>query len=137
MGHRSAEGEQTRVGGRLGAIVTLLLLGSLSWGLRGAEAAPSEACRILAARFAAAPEQLDLKALATLGICLTGEIGERVGAAEQAEAAQPESAPPPEAIPPPAPPEPPAPPPAAPPTRPYGDWPPSAAWREIWPPSPW
>jgi len=127
------------IGGRLGAAAVFLLLWSLVTGIRGAAAAPSDTCRALAARFAAAPEELDLKALASLGICLTGEIGERVGAIEQPEAPEAESAPPPEAAPPPlAPPPPPPLPPAPPPTRPYGDWPPSAPWTESWPsPYPW
>ena len=131
MGHRCAEGGQRERGGRLGMGVFFLLLWSLSWGIRGAEAAPSDACRTLAARFAVAPEQLDLKALAALGICLTGEIGERVGATEQAQAPEAEGAPPPEVLPPPpAPPQPPAPP--------YGAWPPPAPWTESWPsPNPW
>ena len=131
------------IGDRLGAGVILLLLWSLSWGIRGAEAAPSDACRTLAARFAAAPEELDLRGLAALGICLTGAIGERVGATEPAEAPEAESVPPPEVVPPPAaPPQPPPPPPPLPvapweplPPRPYGDWPPSAPWTENWPPS--
>ncbi len=146
MGHRCARGRQMEIGGRLVAGVILLLLWSLSWGIRGAEAAPSDACRTLAARFAAAPEQLDLKALAALGICLTGEIGERVGAIEQAEAPEAKSAPPPQVLqpspPPPQPPPPPPPPPVGPweplPPRPYGDWPSSAPWTESWPsPNPW
>jgi len=126
------------ISGRVGAGAFLLLLWPLSWGIGGAEAAPSDACRTFAARFAAAPEELDLRALATLGICLTGEIGERVGAIEQPEAPEAESTPPQEAAPPPpAPPQPP-PPPAPPPARPYGDWPPSAPWTESWPsPYPW
>ena len=125
------------IGGRVGAGAFLLLLWPLSWGIGGAEAAPSDACRTLAARFAAAPEELDLRALATLGICLTGEIGERVGAIEQPEAPEAESTPPQEAAPPPpAPPQPP-PPPAPPPARPYGDWPSPAPWMETWPPNPW
>jgi hypothetical protein len=145
MSHRDADGRPGKVGGRLGVGAILLLLGLLAWGLQGAEAAPSEACRLLAARFASAPEQLDLKALASLGICLTGEIAERVGAAEQAEAPEAESPIPPQAIPPPPEPTPLPPPPpplpAAPwaplPVRPYGDWPPSAPWMGTWPPSPW
>jgi hypothetical protein len=124
------------IGARLGAGVILLLLWSLSWGIRGAEGTPSDACRTLAARFAAAPEELDLRGLAALGICLTGEIGERVGATEPVEAPEAESAPPPEVVPPPAaPPQPAPPPPAPPPALPYGNWPPSAPWMEDWPPS--
>jgi len=134
------------IGGRLGAGAIVLLLWSLAWGTQRAAAAPSDACRTLAARFAAAPEELDLRALAALGICLTGAIGERVGAIEPAEAPEAEVAPPPDVVPPPAAPPPPpqAPPPlpVAPweplPPRPYGDWPPSAPWIESWPsPSPW
>ena len=133
------------IGGRVGAGAFLLLLWPLSWGIGGAEAAPSDACRTLAARFATAPEELDLRGLASLGICLTGEIGERVGAIEQPEAPEAESAPPPEVVPPPAaPPQPPPPPPPLPvapweplPPRPYGDWPSSAPWTESWPPSRW
>lgn len=134
------------VGARLGVGVGLLLFWSLPWGIQGAEAAPSDVCRTLAARFAAAPEELNLRELASLGICLTGEIGERVGATEPAEAPEAESPPPPAAIspPPPALPQPPPPPPPLPtapweplPLRPYGDWPPAAPWTESWPPSRW
>jgi hypothetical protein len=126
------------IGIRLGAGAIVLVLWVMPWGVRGAEAEPSESCRNLAARFAAAPEQLDLKALATLGTCLTTEIGERVGATG------PSAAPREETPTPPAPQEEPSPPPASregtspPQARQYGDWPPRTPWMEHWPsPNPW
>lgn len=123
---------------RLAACATVLLLWLTPWGVRGAEAEPSESCRNLAARFAVAPEQLDLKELATLGSCLTTEIGERVWATGPSAAPREETRVPPapqgEASPPPASREGTSPPPA----RQYGDWPPSAPWSEHWPsPNPW
>ena len=126
----------TRV--RLGAGAIVFLLWLTLWGVREAEAEPSEACRDLAARFAAAPGQLDLKALATLGTCLTTEIAERVGAAEPSTGPREQT---------PAPPTPPggaSPPPASqegaspPQVRQYGQWPLPAPWTESWPsPNPW
>ena len=129
-----------RIGVRVGACTILLLLWLTLWGVSGAEAEPSEACRDLAARFAAAPEQLDLKALATLGTCLTAEIGERVGVTgPSATSPAPQGETPP----------PPAPqggttPPASqqgispPQARQYGQWPLPAPWMESWPsPNPW
>lgn len=126
---------------RLSAGAIVLLLWLTLWGVRGADAEPSEACRDLAARFAAAPEQLDLKALATLGSCLTTEIGERVGAAGTSAAP---AAPREETPTPPAPQGGASPPPtsqqgASPPqARQYGQWPLPAPWTESWPsPNPW
>lgn len=127
---------RTRI--RLGATAIVLLLWLTLWGVREAEAEPSESCRNLAARFAAAPEQLDLKALATLGTCLTTEIGERVGATGPSAAPQEGTPTPPVpqggASPPPAPQQETSPPQA----RQYGQWPPPAPWAESWPfPNPW
>jgi hypothetical protein len=127
-----------RTGTPLGAGAIFLLLWVTPWGVREAVAEPSESCRNLAARFAAAPEQLDLRALAVLGTCLTTEIGERVGATGPSTAPQEEAPTPPApqvgASPLPAPRQE-APPPQA---RPYGEWPPPAPWTENWPsPNPW
>ena len=121
---------------RVGATVLLLWVTLLA--VRGADAEPSESCRNLAARFAAGPEQLDLKALATLGTCLATEIVERVGAAEPSPApggeAPAQQSPQAEASPPPASREGSSPPQA----RRYGDWPLPAPWTENWPsPNPW
>lgn len=126
------------IGIRLGAGAIVLLLWLTLWGVRGAEAEPSEACRNLAARFAVAPEQLDLKALATLGTCLTTEIGERVGATGPSGTPQEETPTPPapqgRASPPPASQQGTTPPQA----RQYGEWPLPAPWMENWPsPNPW
>ena len=126
------------IGIRLSASAIVFLLWLTLWGVRVAEAEPSEACRDLAARFAAAPGQLDLKALATLGTCLTTEIAERVGVTGP-------SAPPPEQTPTlPAPQGGVSPPPASqegaspPQARQYGAWPLPAPWVESWPsPNPW
>ena len=126
------------IGIRLGAGALVLGLWLMPWGARRADAEPSESCRNLAARFAAAPEQLDLKGLATLGTCLTTEIGERVGATA------PSAVPREEAPTPPAPPGAATPPPASregtprPQAREYGAWPLPAPWTEHWPsPNPW
>ncbi len=128
------------IGIRIGAGAIFLLLWLALWGVPGVEAVPPEACRDLAARFAAAPEQLDLKALATLGTCLTTEIGERVGVTGPSAApASPQGE-----TPPPPPPQGGASPPASQPgtsppqARQYGQWPLPAPWTESWPsPNPW
>ena len=113
-------------------------LGMAFCGADAAAAEPTEACRDLAARFSTAPGQLDLKSLATLGICVSTELGERAGAAE------PSTAPPGGVGPPPSPPNTGGPSPApgagaTPPlTRRYGDWPLPQSWVESWPsPNPW
>ena len=123
---------------RLGAGAILFLLWLTLWVVRAAEAEPSEACRDLAVRFATAPEQMDLRALATLGTCLTNEIGERVGI-PGSPAASPGGTPTPPA------PQGGVPPPPAssqenlsPQVRRYGDWPSPTPWMESWPaPNPW
>jgi hypothetical protein len=129
-----------RIGIRVGVCTIPLLLWLTLWAVPGTEAEPPEACRDLAARFAAAPEQLDLKALATLGTCLTTEIGERVGVTG------PPAAPPPPQVgtPPPPAPQGEASPPASQPeisppqARQYGQWPPPTPWTGSWPsPGPW
>lgn len=128
------------VGIRLGAGAIVLALWSAPWGIRGAAAEPSESCRDLAARFAAAPQQMDVKELATLGTCLATELAQRVGAtAPPAASPSPEQPPAPSA---PqgegAPPSPSGERKALPQARPYGEWPQSAPWMESWPsPNPW
>ncbi len=125
---------------RAGLIVAVLWV--LPWGIRGAEAEPSASCRDLAGRFSAAPEAMDLPALAMLGSCLATEIGVRVGVAEPPAGSSEEVPIPPapstpqEVLPPP-------PPETVTPqaqTRRYGDWPTPPAWTgtESWPsPNPW
>ena len=126
------------VGIRLAAGAIVLALWSVLWSVRGAEAEPPESCRNLAARFASAPEELDVKALATLGSCLATEIAVRVGAtgpsaASSGEAPTPSA--PQEEVAPPPPPQEGA---SQPQTRRYGDWPAPPAWMERWPsPNPW
>jgi len=123
---------------RVGAGVIAFLLWLTPWGVREVEAEPPEACRDLAARFAVGPEQLDLKALATLGICLTTEIAERLGATGASAAPREQTPAPPlpqEGAPPPPVPQEGASPPQA---RQYGQWPLPAPWTESWPsPNPW
>jgi len=128
---------------RAGCLIVCSLfvsLGMAFWELDASAAEPTEACRALAARFSTAPGQLDLKSLATLGICVTMELGERAGATE------PSTAPPGGAGPPPSSPEVGGPPPAPgvnatpPPPRQYGAWPTPPSWTgtESWPsPNPW
>jgi hypothetical protein len=126
-----------RVSHAVGA--SLLVLWWAPWPTPAAAAEPTELCRNLAARFARAPDQLDLPGLATLGSCITGEIAERVGGTAPSgvpREASPAPAPTPaqETTPqqyapasdqwerrPPAP-------------RQYGTWPPPAPWIENWPP---
>jgi hypothetical protein len=125
---------------RVGACTILLLLWLTLWAVPGAEAEPPEACRDLAARFAAAPEQLDLKALATLGTCLTNEIGERVGVTGPPVAPAPPQGETPPPLAPPGGTSPPASQPeiSPPQARQYGQWPLPAPWTESWPsPNPW
>ncbi len=126
------------VGVRLGVCCIVIGLSLAAWGVPRAGAEPAEACRDIAARFASAPEQLDLKALARLGACVTTEIGDRVGTTEPSATPREETAPPP------LPREEPAPAPAPPgeasasSDRRWGEWPAPAPWMENWPPaSPW
>jgi hypothetical protein len=125
-----------RVG--LSACAVGLVLWLIPWGVRGAAAEPSDACRELSARFAGTPEQLDLQALARLGACLITEIGERLGAMEPSAGAREET---PSLLTPQGETASPSPtregtsPPLA---RRRGEWPPPAPWTESWPPpSPW
>jgi hypothetical protein len=123
---------------RLGAGAIVFLFWLTLWGVRPAVAEPSEACRDLAVRFATAPGQMDLKALATLGTCLTSEISERVGAPGPPAASPAETPPPPVpqggASPPPTSQQGASPPQA----YQYGDWPLPAPSMESWPsPNPW
>lgn len=74
---------------------SLLVLWWAPWGIPRAAAEPSEACRNLAARFARAPDQMDLQALATLGSCVSGEIAGRVGGTAPSGAPEEEAPPPP------------------------------------------
>jgi hypothetical protein len=101
-------------------------------------AEPTVACRILASRFGAAVAELDARSLVNLGICVAVELGERAGAAEPpaltpGDTTSP-SIPPAVVTPSEAPIESSI---SRPPGK-YGEWHPSALWREAWPePGPW
>ncbi len=126
-----------RVGTRLGAGAMALLLWSTPWEVPRAQAEPSQPCRDLAARFASAPGEMDVKDLATLASCLAAEIAARVGATGPS-GVTPEEAPPPLMPPETAPPPPPQEGTSQPLTRRYGEWPTPPEWKESWPsPNPW
>jgi hypothetical protein len=122
---------------RVSACSLVIILGVACWGIDIVAAEPSTFCRDLAAGFATAPAQLDVRSLATLGACVLTEIEERADATERptspSEGAAP-SPPPVVVLPPPAPSDATQ----SPMTHQYGDWPLPATWTESWPsPKPW
>ncbi len=107
---------------------TLITISLLGWAVRPAVADVSDACRGLSGRFANAAEEMGTRSLAALLLCVSKEIGQRVGVAM---ATPPETAPPAvEEAPAPSP-ESQAP--TTPPNKPYGDWPQPAPWGGGWP----
>jgi hypothetical protein len=114
---------------RIGVSVVLVGLSLFALGVGSVDAEPSAACRDLAAQFGSAPAQLDARSLAALMLCVSSEVGDRLGAPRIAPASspgvEPSSAPPPEQQSTPAP------------RKMYGDWPQPSPWGESWPKSSW
>lgn len=110
---------------RVRICIIVLVLGLWLSGLGSAGAELSAECRDLAARFAKAGAELDLRALAALMTCVSAEIQDRTGGTAPA----PPPSPPEEAPPAPAPAQPMWPPP----TSQRAQWPPSAPWGGPWP----
>jgi len=117
------------------AIGSVMAALSLLWyGAGPVGAVPSDTCRDLATRYANTPAQLDSRYLAALMICVSTEVGERMGVAEIVPVAsststspQAEESPAPVA-------EPEA---SPPPRRDYGTWPAPPAWGREWPAASW
>jgi len=132
-GGRAMKSVRTRTRPRVRVCGLVLALGLWLSGLGSASAEPSAECRDLAARFANAPAELDLGALAGLMTCVGAEMQDRTGGR-----ALPPPPRPPEPVPPSPPPAPPpspapAPPPSPPPSSFREAWPPSAPWGSPWP----
>ncbi len=86
-----------RTGARIRISLALAALWLTAWGADPAHAGPSDACRDLAARFANSAEQFSLGSLASLIACVTAEIQDRAGGAENPPppAPQQDTSPPP------------------------------------------
>ncbi len=121
-----------KTGNRFVVCSAFLAVGLVGWDARPVAAELSDACRDLAGRFTSASAEMGPRSLAALMLCVSTEIGERLGVAMVVPSAAPgeETASPP--------PAPESGPPAGPaPRRPYGEWPGGAPWGGEWPEASW
>jgi len=115
---------------RASIYVVIPVLGLWVSGFAPASAEPSAGCRDLAARFATAAAELDLRSLAGLMTCVSAEMEDRTGGPALLPPPYPPEDAPPDAVP--------APAPEPQPTRQRDQWPAPAPWGGAWPPAaPW
>jgi hypothetical protein len=119
-----------RTKARVSIYVIVPVLGLWVSGFDPASAEPSAECRDLAAQFAKAAAELDLRSLAGLMTCVSAELQDRAGGPAPAPSPRSPEDPPPDPAP--------AKPTSPPPTRERDQWPAPAPWGGAWPPAaPW